>query len=234
MKKTFTVLALLCAVILQAAAAVKPEFADSKTIVCGNRKISFAQDGTLSISNPDKEIVSIKLQHVFLNSDTKKPDWITTTPALCKVRQEGNKVVWELWKKHELHTWKIADQTLEILADGTLELSAQVYNPDTQKLTPRQPFASYFILMPVQGNEGKKIVFNGKEITLNANTKPCTAWRGKYVFNLFPDNPEENIIFRNKNVYQAGMLITSGKHRISYHFQKDGKCSVIIDLAGQK
>ena len=198
----------------QKSVSAMPEFLNKNAIVCGNKQVTLSADGKVSISNTAGEIASINLQYVFQDSATGNVDWINTTAALCKMKKEGNKVTWELWKKHKLHTWKMADQTIEILEDGKLKLSAQVHNPKTDKIKPRNPLASFFVMFPVAGNEGKKMVFNGSAHKLSASMKSVSAWRGtKFDYDLFPDNPAENVIFQSSNILQTTAFIVGKNHR---------------------
>ena len=215
----------------QKSVSAMPKFLNKNTIVCGNKQLLLSADGKISIANTSGEIVSINLQYVFQDVSTGSVDWITTTAALCKIRQQGNKVLWELWKKHKLHTWKIADQSIEILSDGRIKLSAQVCNPQSSALKPRNPLAAFFVYFPVAGNEGKKMKFNDTEYTLNADTKGIGLWNGKrFDYDLFYDNPAETVIFRSVDINRTGKLVTAKKHRIDFTFNREGNGSIIIDL----
>ena len=215
----------------QKSVSAMPKLLNRTAIQCGNKKVSLAQDGSIKISNSAGEIMTIALQYVFQNTENNAVDWITTTPALCKVRQEGNRVIWELWKKHKLHTWKIADQSLEILEDGKLKLDGKAYAPEHETLKPRVPHASYFITFPVDGNDGKKFTFNDEEKTLNGNMKNFAQWNGKrFEYNMFTGNPAETVGLKNVNVLRTGMLVSNKRYRIMYDFNKDATCSFLIDL----
>ena len=225
-KSLFTLLFLFAAVCFAA-----PEFADSNTIVCGNKKVVLSADGKISITNDSGEIANVSLQYIFKESANGKVDWFTVTPAVCKMRQEGKKVVWELWKKHALHTWKVADQTLEILEDGQLKLSAKIINPETDKIVPRLPYASFFIFFPIAENDGKKMLYNDQEYILSANVKGVSAWRGpRFDYELFPGNPAETVIFKSSKIEQTGSIKVGPNHRIAYIFPKDGCGEILIDL----
>ena len=236
MNKKLFVLAAFCAVFVCSVSGaeksnVMPKFTDSNTIVCGNKKVVLSADGKVSIANASGEIVNVSLQYIFKESANGKVDWFTVTPAICKMSQDGNKVVWELWKKHALHTWKVADQTLEILEDGQMKLTAQIFNPETDKIVPRLPNASFFIFFPVAKNEGRKMLFNGQEYTLAAGVKGVSAWRGtQFDYELFPGDQADNIIFKSSKIYQTASIIVGPNHRITYLFPKDGCGEILIDL----
>lgn len=228
MKKTIMLLAaLFCAAVCSA----KTEIVSQSEIACGDKKIVLGTDGVLSIANAAGEIANVSLQYVFKDS-AGNTDWFTVTPKLCKMRRDGDKIVWELWKQYKQTTWKVADQTLELLPDGQLKLSAKVFNPEGGELTPRTAFGSFFILFPVAGNEGKKLIFNDEERTLSPDMKNISAWRGKrFDFTIFPDNPAEKVAFKNLTGLTVTTLISFKKHRITYTFQKDNTCSILIDLS---
>ncbi len=215
----------------QKSVSAMPKMVSDTMIQCGNKKVSMGRDGSIKISNSAGEIMTISLQYVFRDRETNTVDWITTTSNICKIRRQGNSVVWELWKKHKLHTWKIADQKIEILKDGNLKLSAKAYAPANDRLECRSGRAAYFISFPVAGNEGKKFTFNDEERTLSAKLKNSSLWNGRrFDYNIFPDNPAEFVGLKSVNVLRTGMLITFKRHRISYDFMKDNTCSFLIDL----
>ena len=215
----------------QKSVSAMPKMVSNTMIQCGNKKVSMGRDGSIKISNSAGELVTINLQYVFRDKETNAVDWITTTSNICKIRRQGNSVVWELWKKHKLHTWKIADQKIEILKDGNLKLSAKAYAPANDRLECRSGRAAYFISFPVAGNEGKKFTFNDEERTLSAKLKNSSLWNGRrFDYNIFSDNPAEFVGLKSVNVLRTGMLITFKRHRISYDFMKDNTCSFLIDL----
>ncbi len=209
-----------------------PKLVNKTTIQCGNKKVTLMPDGVIRISNSAGEIATIHIQYIFVNKENGKTDWANTTPSLCKMRQEGNSVIWEIWKKNELETWKIADQTLEILEDGNLKLSAKTFAPKDERLMSRGGRrASYFIMFPVAGNEGKKLIVNDVEHTLGENMKPFSLWRGKrFDYVIFADDPLKTVGLKSVNVAMTNQLITQKRHRIDYNFQKDNTCSFLIDL----
>ena len=222
----------------QKSVEVKPQIINQTTILAGNKKVALGNDGKIVISNASGEIVTVELYHVFKDSKGHV-DWITTTDGLCKAKQNGNKVVWQLWKKHKLETWKVADQTIELLEDGLLKLSAQVHAPQSTELSPRGNSAAFFVSFPVAGNEGKKLIYDGKDFELNGDLKSLSNWKGQrfdywrcknFDYNIFADNPAENVIFKNLTAPRTGKLIVGKRHRIDYYFKKDGSCSILIDV----
>ena len=73
---------------VQKSVSVKPAWQGNAAIQCGNKKVTLSANGNVQISNSAGELMTIALQYVFQNKEDKSIDWITTTPALCKMRKE--------------------------------------------------------------------------------------------------------------------------------------------------
>ena len=218
------------AAVSKKAVSVRPVIQNENAIICGNKKLTLSKDGRLVISNISGEIATVNFYYVFQDS-AGKVDWFSETPALCKVRRDGNKIIWELWKQHRLETWKVADQTLELLPDGLLKLEVQTHNPKTTKLTPRSSAAAIFITFPVAGNEGKTLVSNGNKLKLAAGMKGVSLWRGnRFDYDLFPENPAESVSLKNVSAKATTKIIVGKRHRIAYTFDKSNKGAILIDL----
>ena len=206
-------------------------FAAQETLNCGNKTVTAHNDGRVVISNSNGEIVTVALQYVLKNAANGEVDWFTVTPALCKMQKDGNKVVWELWKKHALQTWKIADQSIELLEDGTLQFAGKSYTPEGNKLLPRIEHASFFITFPTEGNAGEKFLFNDDEHKLDPAMKSLAQWNGKrFDYDLFIGNKEKNVTIKSVSLRRTGMLVFNKQHRIMYDFKKDNTCAFLIDL----
>ena len=78
--------------------AARPEIKSAKLIVSGNKKLSLEADGTVTLSNSSAMLAKIFPFSSYTDKSNGKTDWVFLTPKNCKIRRDGNKIVWELYK----------------------------------------------------------------------------------------------------------------------------------------
>ena len=212
--------------------AVTPKILNEKMVICGNKKLLIGNDGKIILSNVSSKLATFTPYITFTAKDTGKIDWTPFTEKLCKVRMKGEKIVWDLRKEKNGKICKVAEQTLEVLPDGLLKLSVKFENIDNEHLKSRKS-GSIFVTVPIAGNEGKKVLFNGTdELVINTSLKHSN-WKVKeHKYELYPNSPVETFTLLSKKtdvsntaVYRVGKDI-----RFSFNNLNSGTGSILIDL----
>ncbi|MBO5765873.1 MAG: carbohydrate binding domain-containing protein, partial [Lentisphaeria bacterium] len=209
-----------------------PKIANDKVVVCGNKKLMLGQDGTLILSNASGMIAKINPYNAFVEKASNKIEWVVFTPNVCKVKFEDGKVVWQLYKTRKDKTFKVAEQTLEVMPDGLIKLSAKFEDIDNDEIKLRGP-GSFFVFVPIAGNEGRKIVCNG---TLNMEISPKLShgdWKlKKHKYAVFPDAPTDTFAVSSSKPEIANVtLFRVGKEmRFTFVFTKERTGEFYIDL----
>ena len=214
----------------QAVAAV-PKMLNDKMIVSGNKKLAIESDGTLVLSNASAKIATIMPYSAYTDKNTKKTDWIFLTQKECKVKRDGNKVVWELYKEKKGEKVKVVDQTLEILDNGLIRLTAKFLKVDTANIV-RRSNCSFFVTTPLEGNEGRKVVFNGKDGAISANLKFNSYREAACKYEVYPDTPVDTFTLScTKPQYTSCAVYRVGKDmRFVCAANKDDVAVMEIDL----
>jgi len=167
-----------------------PKFQSDKMIVSGNKKLTFENDGTITVSNSSYVLATIIPFSAYNDKHTNKTDWVFVSGKDCKVRRDGNRIVWELFKTKRGKTVKVVDQTLEILDDGIIRMTSKFYKLNDENLERRQN-CSIFLATPIEGNEGRKVVFNGKAGIVSNKLKFSGYRENEFKYEVYPDIPAD-------------------------------------------
>ena len=216
----------------QKAVAATPKILNDKVIVCGNKKLQLSHDGKLVLSNAAKKIATIIPFVAYTNKVENKIDWLAFNSELCTVSMKDGKVVWVLNKKIDGKTFKIAEQTLEVLPDGLLKLSAQYENIDTPTRKLRSSGA-VFVNIPLAGNEGRKVIFNdSKELEISKALKHGEWKPKKLKYQVFPDSPVDTFAVHITKPETGSLALgrVGSDLRISCGFNKELSGAIYIDL----
>ena len=232
----------ICAVVFGAvfsvfAAPQKAELsADGKAVICGNKKLLLGQDGTLTVANASGKIATIRPNNAFTVKKTGETEWGFLSPSLCKMSAENGKVSWELFKWRNDKSFKVAEQTLEILSDGLIKVSTTFENIDNDEIKFRNRGA-HFVFIPIAGNEGRKVVYNdSKELTVSEKIN-SQDWRSaEYKYAIFSDVPEAafTVIARKPEVKDTTLYRVGKDIRFTYIFPAQGAGVIYIDLNSGK
>ena len=174
----------------QTVIAARPEIKSEKLIVSGNKKLSLEADGTITLSNSSAMLAKIYPFSAYTDKSNGKTDWIFLTPKNCKIRRDGNKIVWELYKVKRDTTVKVVDQTLELLDNGILRLTCKFHKVNDANLERRKS-ASIFVTTPIDGNAGRKITFNGKANVISEKLKYNCYRENECKYEVYPDAPAD-------------------------------------------
>ncbi|MBO5643922.1 MAG: hypothetical protein J6S90_01620, partial [Lentisphaeria bacterium] len=216
----------------QKAVAATPKILNDKVVVCGNKKLQLSHDGKLVLSNAAKKIATIIPFVAYTNKVENKVDWLAFNSELCTVSMKDGKVVWVLNKKIDGKTFKIAEQTLEVLPDGLLKLSAQYENIDTPTRKLRSSGA-VFVNIPLAGNEGRKVIFNdSKELEISKALKHGEWKPKKLKYQVFPDSPVDTFTVHITKPETGSLALgrVGSDLRISCGFNKELSGALYIDL----
>ena len=236
-RKIMFAAALFCAAVSVYADAQKVELAaDGKAVVCGAKKLLLGKDGILTVANADGKIASITPYNAFTNKKTGATEWGFSSPSLCKMSVENGKVAWQFFKWRGNGSFKTGEQTLEVMPDGLIKLSAKFENIDNDEIKFRTN-GSYFIFFPIAGNEGRKVVYNGSnELTVSENAK-SQDWRSnEYKYDIFTDVPASTftVVGRKPEVKDTTFYRVGKELRCTYVFPAGGAGSIYIDLKAAK
>lgn len=210
-----------------------PEVKDN-TIVFGNKKVVCAKNGDLTIFNGDQRVSTIGCHYSVVNPETKKTDWNGIKEQDCTLTFENNKFTWVLNRKAFGQTWKAVDQSLELLPDGRLKLSIKEYPaPEGLKLYDNCVFMNF----PISVWNGKTIKYQGKDVVLDAGTKPINpvklpTVRGvKGITYIFPLD-QGSITFYGER--WGGITAFNSKHsnnfRLTWYLGKTLDAEFMIDI----
>ena len=216
----------------QKAVAAVPKILNEKMVVCGNKKLLLSHDGKIVLSNSSSMIATIFPFASYVFTASGKSDWAFTDSKKCKVRFEDGKVIWDLMKTHNGKTFKVADQTLELMPDGILRLSGKFYEPacDDQKLRRN---GSFFIQIPFAGNEGRKVIFNDEENLTVTKSLRHGKWNAKkFKYEVFAGSPSDTFtLSAAKPESNLLTVLPVGKSfRFSCDFSKNRTGALYIDL----
>ena len=165
---------ILAAVLLAAAGitltAEQPKI-EGNDIVFGKTKVVCAKNGELTIVNGDRTVSTIACHYSVVNPAANKTDWNGIKEQDCTMTFENRKLTWILNRKAFGQSWKALDQTLEILEDGRLKLTVKEYPaPEGLRLYDNCVFMTF----PIPVFKGKTMKFQGKDVLLDAGTKPIS------------------------------------------------------------
>jgi hypothetical protein len=167
------------------------------TIVCGNKQVSLDKDGTIVIADGGGVLAKIHIYMAYNNDKTGKTDWNTFSAQACTLKKVDEKFIWELGKEHDLKSWKAADMSLQIDADGNIILQATAYPPEAEGFTWRgEP--RIFIFTPFARAEGKTLSLNGEHHKMVSTAKSIAGdWRAqKFEYAFYSDSPAETFMVR--------------------------------------
>jgi hypothetical protein len=205
--------------------------ADGKEVVCGNKKLLLKQDGSIIVANAAGSIAKITLNNAFINKKTGATEWGFHSPSLCKMSVEEGKVKWYIAKWRGNESFKVAEQTLEVMPDGLVKLSTEFENIDNDEIKFRNRGA-LFVLLPVSGNEGRQVIYNDKTLTISEKIT-SQDWRSEeYKYTIFSDVPDAAFtISAKKPEVKDTTLYRVGKEiRFTYVFPAEGPQVTYIDL----
>ena len=213
--------------------AAAPKIVSEKMVVCGNKKLVLGQDGKIIVANASAEIAQIVPFTAYIINNSSNIDWTAYTVDECKVSVVDGKVVWQLFKTRNGKTFKSAEQTLEIQADGIIKLSSKLVDLADKELKHRNEGA-YHITVPIAGNEGRKVVFNdSKTLEISADIKHGD-WRApEFKYAIYPDLPAESftIICKKPETHAMAVYRVGKDVRFAAPFAKETRVgSVYIDL----
>ena len=220
------------AAVQQKAEKAVPKILNEKMVVCGNKKIMLGQDGTLIISNASGMISKIVLANAFVEKKSGNIDWIPFTSNVCKVRLDNDKVVWSLSKTRHGKTFKVAEQTLEVMPDGLIKLSGVFESIDNADIKYRNN-GSFFVYVPVSGNEGRNIVFNGSRKMEISPSLKHSEWRlNDYKYTVFPEAPADtfSLLCRKPEIQNATLYRVGKDMRFTYIFPEARTGVICLDL----
>ena len=226
---------LICAAAFCAAfsAFAKVELtSDGKAVVCGNKKLLLSSDGTLTLANAAGNIAQINPHNAFINKKTGNTEWGFFSPSLSKMNVENGKVSWQLFKWRNNQSFKVAEQTLEIMSDGLIKISTKFEKIDNDEIKFRNS-GSHFILIPIAGNEGRKVVYNDKKTLTVSEKVSHLDWKSnEYKYTFFPDVPENTFtVFARKPESKDTSFFRVGKNiRCAYLIPDQGAGVIYIDL----
>lgn len=168
MKIQFLAAALLAAAGLTLTA--QPQI-EGNNIVFGKTKVVCAANGEIKIFNDNQLVSTIGCHYSVVNPAVSKTDWNGMKDQDCTMTCENRKFTWFLNRRAFGQTWKGVDQTLEILEDGRLKLTVKEYPaPEGLKLYDNCVFMTF----PIPVFNGKTMKFQGKDVLLDAGTKPIS------------------------------------------------------------
>ena len=206
--------------------------ADGKEVVCGNKKLQLKQDGSIIVANAAGPIAKITLSNAFINKKTGATEWGFHSPALCKMSVEEGKVKWYIAKWRGNDSFKVAEQTLEVMPDGLVKLSTEFENIDNDEIKFRNRGA-LLVMVPIAGNEGRKVVYNDtKELAVSEKIS-SQDWRSaEYKYDVLTDVPDASFtISAKKPEVKDTTLYRVGKDiRFTYVFPAEGPNVTYIDL----
>lgn len=197
MKQLITLFAVLAGT--AALFAAKPEFKDN-TLVCGNKKLTFAKNGNITVFSGNKKLGYFMTYYIIRKAPDKKvADWGSYTAKDCSFTIKDNKAEWVLKKTlKDGSSWVAANQTLEILPDGKLQLTVKVSESGSKDWIYDKRSSSIWFMLPA--NAGK-LEFQGKEITPDINVKKYVFTGVKSDFNvkLYSGSPEDSFTVSTEN-----------------------------------
>ena len=220
-----------------AAEKATPSFGDGNTIVCGAKSIRVTADGKIDIISQGRRIAQLLNYYAIKNTETGKSDWESHSPAISQITRDGNKIVWILNKETSGTKWNSAVQTLEIMPDGLLKLSAKLNAPPPQyKFNSRTQ--SFWVTLPMAQSEGAGVTFNGKNYTLTGkDTKITGDWMSKnFKYTFYNNDPDcsFSVSGAKPEIYAVGFLpLASTKlYRVTFEFNREKPLegAVFIDL----
>ena len=232
-RKFFICAIVFCAAFSVFAASQKVELsADGKTVVCGNKKLLLSQDGTITVANASGKIATISPNNAFINKKTGGIEWGFHSPSCCKMSVENGKVFWQLFKWRSEKSFKIAEQTLEIQDNGLVKVSTKFENIDNDEIKFRNNGA-HFVLIPIEGNNGRKVVYNdSKELTISENINNQDWRSAEYKYAILTDVPDASftIIAKKPEVKDTTLYRVGQNIRFTYVLPAQGAGVIYIDL----
>ena len=211
--------------------AAVPEIHSERMIVSGNKKLSLESDGKIVLSNSSSVLASIFPYSAYTDKRTGKTEWTFVTPQNCKIKRDGNKIIWELFKTKYGNTVKVADQYLELLDNGLLRLTIKFHKINNGDLERRKGCA-FFIVTSIEGNEGRKVVLNGKADVISPKLKYNNYRDKEFKFEIYPDTPADAFTFTcSKPQVPSTAAYRVGKNiRFVCSANKDDGAVIDIDL----
>lgn len=206
-----------------------PEIKSDKMIVSGNKKLTFDNSGKITLSNASYVIASFSAYTAFTDKATGKTDWIFCTAKDCKARRDGNKIIWELFKTKRGKSVKTADQTLELLDNGIIRMTVKFPKINNEDIE-RKKNCSIFVTTPIEGNEGRKVVFNGKPDVISAKFKRNAYREKEFKYELYPDAPADTFTLTcSKPQVKATAIYRVGKD-IRFVCVANKEDSAVLDI----
>ncbi len=224
------------AVLLAAAGitlSAAPEVKENN-IVFGSKKVVCAKNGDITIFNGEQLVSSLFCHYSVTNTEAQKTDWKGIQGKDCTMTFENNKFTWVLNRNAFGKTWKAIDQSLEIMPDGRLKLTIKEYPaPEGLKLYDNCVFMNF----PISVFNGKTLKYQGKDVVLDAGTKPINpvklpTVRGvKVLTYTFPLDQGSITVYAER---WGGITAFNNKHsnnfRLTWYLGKTLDAEFMIDI----
>ena len=140
----------------------KPEL-DRHSIVCGNKRVTFTQDGAIRLSNENGLLATIYMFNAYEKDGTETIDWGSFSADQCKMNVEGGNFLWTLRKSLQGDLWDAGKQQVMIEPDGLIRIKMSMIPPPEKsdwewKYIPPQ----VFIQLPQEKADGTSFRYNGE------------------------------------------------------------------------
>ena len=214
---------------------------NNNILTCGNKKLTFSQDGTIKLFSVKNEyLAKIYMYNAYKHEKIKQEDWVTFTSEKSKMTVEKERISWSLQKSlPDGTTWDAGTQLLSIQEDGTIRVCMNINRPpeDSGWKFMYEPM-QVFIHLPKKKADGKTILYNNKTKRNPRMTdkEPFNDWSSsKYIYVPYADSAENSFTIsaeKGEVDFTTMYPVAADRSiRIVYTFLKDDdSAEFVIDL----